>query len=289
MIAPHGPDTNTVETLEATLAVAKELGNGIQIHLARLTDEVDTVKRLWGCGPVQLLERLGFFSERLFGVHLSCIDFEEDLSILQEHETFTYVHCPSGGGAGGSNGCQPFPELLAAGVNTALGNDTHSNDYVENLKLAVLNGRARWFLRRDVSDVPMRVPSVWDAVEAATVNAAKGLGRDDLGRIEPGAKADLCSIDVTGFLVGGGAAPPEPLNNLLYANGLSVQHVVCDGNFQVLDGELRVDDARRVQRRGGDVLSQLWKQLDAEGWLGEPPGFSPTWPFSLAPAPAGRS
>jgi cytosine/adenosine deaminase-related metal-dependent hydrolase len=289
MIAPHGPDTNTVETLEATLAVAKELGNGIQIHLARLTDEVDTVKRLWGCGPVQLLERLGFFSERLFGVHLSCMDFEEDLPILLEHDTFTYVHCPSGGGAGGSNGCQPFPELLAAGINTALGNDTHSNDYVENLKLAVLNGRARWFLRRDAVDVPMKVPSAWDAVEAATVNAAKGLGRDDLGRIEPGAKADLCSIDVTGFLVGGGAVPPEPLNNLLYANGLSVQHVVCDGNFQVMDGELRVDDAARVQRRGGEVLARLWEQLEAEGWLGEPPGFSPTWPFSLAPAPAGRS
>jgi cytosine/adenosine deaminase-related metal-dependent hydrolase len=289
MIAPHGPDTNTVETLEASLAVAKELGNGLQIHLARLTDEVDTVKRLWGLGPIQLLEKLGFFSERLFGVHLSCMDFEEDLPILLEHETFTYVHCPSGGGAGGSNGCQPFPELLAAGVNTALGNDTHSNDYVENLKLAVLNGRARWFLRRDVSEVPMKPPGIWDAVDAATVNAAKGLGRDDLGRIEPGAKADLCSVDVTGFLVGGGAVPPEPLNNLLYANGLSVQHVVTDGNFQVMDGELRVDDARRVQQRGGEVLSQLWEQLDAEGWLGDPPGFSPTWPFSLAPAPAGRS
>ncbi len=287
MISPHGPDTNTVETLEASLAVAKELGNGIQIHLSRMLDEVETVKRLWGCGPIELLEKLGYFDERCFGVHLSCLDFEVDLPILQRYERFTYVHCPSGGGAGGSNGCQPFPELLAAGINTALGHDTHSNDFVENLKLAVLNGRARWYLLRDVSDVPMKTPTIWDAVDAATLNAAKGLGRDDLGRIQVGAKADLCSIDVTGLLVGGGATPPEPLNNLLYANGLSVQHVVTDGNLQVMDGEFRVDDIARVRRRGGEALSLLWEQLRAEDWFGEPPGFPPQWPFSMSPTPAG--
>jgi cytosine/adenosine deaminase-related metal-dependent hydrolase len=289
MIAPHGPDTNTVETLEASLAVARELGNGIQIHLCRLTEEVDTVQRLWGCGPIQLLQRVGFFSEPLFGAHLSCIDLDTDLPILLDHDKFTYVHCPSGGGAGATNGCQPFPELVAAGVNTALGTDTHSNDYVENLKLAVLNGRARCFLRQHDSDVPMRLPTIWDAIEAGTLNAARGLGREDLGRIAPGAKADICSIDVTGFLVGGGAVPPEPLNNLLYANGLSVQHVVTDGNFQVMDGVFQVDDARRIQRRGGEVLSLLWEQLAAEGWFRESPAFPPGWPFSFSAAPGGTA
>ena len=94
---------------------------------------------------------------------------------------------------------------------------------------------------------------------------------------------------MTGFLVGGGAVPPEPLNNHLYANGLSLQHVVTEGNFQVMDGVPRVDDSGRMQQRGGEVHSQLWVQLDSEGWLGDPSGFSPTWPFSLAPAPADRS
>jgi cytosine/adenosine deaminase-related metal-dependent hydrolase len=288
MISPHGPDTNTVETLEAALAVARELGTGIHIHLSRLRDEVATTRRLWGRGPIQLLEDLGYFDERVFGAHLAVMDFEDDLAVLLDHERFTYVHCPCGGGAGGTNGTQPFPELLATEVNTALGVDTHSNDYVETVKLAVLNGRARWYLLRDISDQPMRVPTIWDAIAAATINPAKGLGRDDLGRIAPGAKADLCTIDVTGFLVGGGASPPEPLNNVLYANGLSVQHVVCDGAFLVRDGELIVDDPARVQERGGVVVSELWEQLDAEGWLGEPPGFSPSWPFALAPA-SGRT
>ena len=117
-------------------------------------------------------------------------------------------------------------------------------------------------------------------MNAATVNAASGLGRDDLGRIVPGAKADFCTVDVTGFLVGVGALPPEPLNNLLYANGLSVRHVVTDGNFQVMNGRLIVDDEERVARRGGAVIERLWKELDAEDWFTPEPSHDPNWPHS---------
>ncbi len=47
----------------------------------------------------------------------------------------------------------------------------------------------------------------------------------------------------------------EPLNNLLYANGLSVQHVVTDGNVQVMDGEFvrRRHRARPAARRRGGI------------------------------------
>ncbi len=36
---------------------------------------------------------------------------------------------------------QQYPEALGAGMNVNIGIDTHSNDYLENLKLAVLYGR----------------------------------------------------------------------------------------------------------------------------------------------------
>ena len=55
----------------------------------------------------------------------------------------TYAHCPSVVGAGASSGSQPYPEAADGGVRTKIGIDTHSNDYVENLKLAVICGRAR--------------------------------------------------------------------------------------------------------------------------------------------------
>jgi cytosine/adenosine deaminase-related metal-dependent hydrolase len=280
MMMPHATDTHTPTTMKASLAVAKELGNGIHIHLAQSRDEVESCMRLWGKRPVEWLDELGFFSERVFGAHLWSIDLATDPALLASRETFTYAHCPSSLGAGAANATQPFPELLAAGVRTAIGLDTHSNDYVENIKLALVDGRARYWLLNQGSPVPMRRPTVWDVVNSATVNPADGLGRSDLGRIAPGAKADMCTVDVTGFLVGVGAVPPEPLNHLLYANGLSVRHVFTDGNAQIYDGRLIVDDEERVKQRGGAVVAEIWDQLHAEGWFAESPGFPPGWPYT---------
>ena len=104
-------------------------------------------------------------------------------------------------------------------------------------------------------------------IKAVTLNTANGLGRSDLGRIAVGAKADLTSIDVSGFLIGSGAAPPEPLNNLLYASGLHVRNVMTEGVLQICDGTLVVDDEARVIRRGAEVVQRIWAQLEREGWF----------------------
>lgn len=264
MMAPHATDTHTPETMAALLQAARVLGHGIHLHLAQGARESEIVTRLWGARPVEWLDRLGFFSERLFGAHMSAVDVAADAPILKRHGA-TYVTCPSAGGASGFT--QPWPELLAAGVNTNIGIDTHSNDYIENLKLAVLKGEARWSLARKGSPVPLQRPTIIDAVAAATRNAAAGLGRPDLGRIAVGAKADLTCIDVSDAWIGSGALPPEPLYNLLYANGSAVRHVMTDGVFQVFDGRLVVDDEARLAAHAGAAVSALWDQLRAEGFF----------------------
>jgi cytosine/adenosine deaminase-related metal-dependent hydrolase len=256
------------------------LGNGLHIHLAQSPDEVEKVERMWGVRPVEWLRDLGLLDERLFAAHLTYIDLERDIPILAEARDFTYVHCPSALGAGGTNAIQPYPELLAAGLNIAIGVDTHSNDIVENLKLAVIDGRARCYLMAESSEMPLQLPTPLDAVRSATDRAANGLGRADLGRIEAGAKADFCTIDVSGLLVGVGALPPDPLNHLLYANGLSVRHVATDGRFQIFDGHLVVGDEEQVIRRGGAVAEKLWKTLAAEGYFEGEPSYPPQWPHS---------
>jgi len=261
MMAPHAADTHTPETLRALIAAAKELGHGIHLHLCQGRGETEAVQRLWGQRPVAWLEQLGLFEERVFGAHMSAPDLVNDPAILKRHR-FTYTSCPSAGGASGFT--QPWPEMLAAGVNTNIGIDTHSNDYVENLKLAVIKGEARWSLARAASPVPMTRPTIELAVEAATLGAARGLGRDDLGRLAAGACADLCAIDVGGWFTGSGALPPEPLTNLLYANGLAVRHVMTEGRFQVFDGHLVVDDEAQVVARAGAAVMQIWDQLRAE-------------------------
>ncbi len=267
MMTPHGPETQTPETLRAVMEGARRLGNGIHTHLATIASDSATVKRLWGKGPVAWIEDFGFYDVPLFGAHLGGWDAAHDAPFLAAKERFTFAHCPSGAGAGAGGGSQPFIEALAAGINTNVGLDTHSNDLLENAKLAVLYGRLRHSLISTTSPVPVRRPTVWDMMKAVTLNPANGLGRDDLGRIAVGAKADLTSIDVSGFLVGSGAPPPEPLNNLLYASGLHVRNVMTEGVLQIGDGRLVVDDEQRVVRRGAEVVQRVWAQLEAEGWF----------------------
>jgi len=264
MMTPHATDTHTPETMEALASAARDLGNGMHWHLSQSQNETATVKRLWGKRPVEWLDEFGMYDAPLFGAHMSGIDLVADPPILAAKGA-TYAHCPSGGGAGG--GTQPWPEVLASGARTNIGIDTHSNDYTENLKLAVLYGQARRSLVAATSPVPLANPTAWDALRAATVNAAEGLGRDDLGRIAVGAKADLVTVDVTGFLSGTGAVPPEPVNNLLYAHGLSVRHVMTDGRLQILHGRLVVDDEDRVIRKGGEAVEKVWQALRDEGFF----------------------
>ncbi|GAB5414967.1 MAG: amidohydrolase [Congregibacter sp.] len=271
MMSPHACDTHTHKTMRAIVAAAQELGTGLHIHLSQGARETQTVKRMWGKTPTQALRDFGFLqSGPVFGAHMMGLDWETDAPILAEHGV-VFAHCPSAGGAGGDT--QPYPEALAAGIPSNIAIDTHSNDYLENLKLAVLYGQARHALARqwNPDGLPTRSPTIWDAVESATRVPAKGLRRDDLGVIKAGARADLISVDVSGLLVGAGSLPPEPLNNLLYANGRMVRTVMTDGALQVLDGQFIAGPVDAIVSDGAQVVSKIWSQLDDESWFTEIP------------------
>lgn len=270
MMSPHACDTHTPATMAALVAAARELGTGLHIHLSQGQRETDTVRRLWGKTPTQWMESLGMLEVGpVFGAHMSGLDWETDPPILAKHGV-VYAHCPSAGGAG--NGTQPYPEALAAGIPVNIAIDTHSNDYLENLKLAVLYGQARHELLAELgSPAKSQRPTMWDAVDGATRVPARGLRRDDLGAIRAGARADLVSVDVSGMFNGSGSLPPEPLNNLLYASGQAVRTVMTDGRLQVHDGQFIADDPQRLLDEGGEVVRKIWRQLEQEDWFSQTP------------------
>jgi 5-methylthioadenosine/S-adenosylhomocysteine deaminase len=266
MPAPHAADTHTPATLAALAGLARELGTGIHIHLSQSSRETATVQRLWGKTPTAWLAEHGLFAGPVFGAHMVGLDWRNDPAILREHGV-VYAHCPSGGGAGGA--AQPYPEALGAGVASNVAIDTHSNDMLENLKLAVLYGQARHAAHADSSPTPLARPTIQTALAGATQVAADGLRRSDLGRIAPGAAADFTLVNVAGPLVGVGGAPPEPLHHLLYANGLSVSHLAIAGRFLIWGGRLAVADETAVARAGYAAVQQIWGELEQRGWFTE--------------------
>ncbi|MSQ87438.1 MAG: amidohydrolase [Alphaproteobacteria bacterium] len=267
MMSAHATDTHTEKTMQAMKAACDDLGTGFHLHLSQSREEATRVKNLWQVSPTEWLEKLGMLDQPVFGAHMTAIDWANEGPILKKHGT-VFSHCPSAGGAGGPS--MPYPDALGAGVATNIGIDTHSNDYLENLKLAVLIGQVRyWHLRSDKARA-VKEPGIWDAIEGATRVPADALKRKDLGRIAVGARADLVSVDVSGFLAGSGALPPEPLNNLLYCNGMMVRHVMTDGRIQIYDGHLAVEDEAKVVAEGGRVVQGIWDQLQKEDWFNKP-------------------
>lgn len=264
MLTPMACDFHTPTTMEALAKVARELGTGIHTHLAWHPQENATIKRRWNRTSAQWWEEFGCFDGPFFGAHFGYPDWDVDPQILRRHGAI-YAHCPAMSGVGGAT--QPYPEALGHGVRTNVGIDTHSNNYLEMLKLGVVSAQARYHALKDVSALPMEEPTMEKAIRGGTLYPAQALRRDDLGRIEEGAQADLIAIDVSGFLVGGGVLPPEPLNNLLYASGWTIRHVMTAGVVQVRDRSFEVGDSETVMKEGGVVLQKIWKALEAEGWF----------------------
>lgn len=262
MMAPHGTHTHSRRTLAALGKAAKELGTGVHIHLASERENAMT-GRLWGMRPLQLCDAEGLLDGVFVAAHLTAFDFTEDADLFRARGAL-YAHCPSAEGPGGSS--QPWPEALAAGMRSNIAIDTHCNDYVETLKLAVLHGRTRQRLL--AGDGAERVsPDIWHAIDAATRIPADALDRPDLGRIRAGARADLVSLDICGLTVGAGRLPPMPLNHLLYADGRAIRNVMTDGSWQVRNGRLMVADQAAVLSDGGAVTARIWDMLDADGWF----------------------
>jgi cytosine/adenosine deaminase-related metal-dependent hydrolase len=263
MMGPHAPDTHTPETMLAILAAAKELGNGLHIHLAQSVDESLAVHRRWGLRSVEWLDSLGLFDVPVFGAHMRGANLLHDPTILA-NRPFVFANCPFDIGASGN--LPPYPEMLAAGVAVGVGVDGHNMDFIDTLKMAVVKGQARY---QAVSNPGVRSqsPTIEDAVLGATKLTADNLGRPDLGRLDVGAKADLITIDVTGMLVGSGRISPAPLSNLLYANGLHVRNVVIDGHWKVRDGELLFADVEQLTERAGRAVQKVWDRLKEAGWL----------------------
>ena len=78
---------------------------------------------------------------------------------------------------------------------------------------------------------------------AATVGGAGALGRDDLGRLAPGAKADLVLLDLDHPAM---RPARDPLRTFVFAAAdRAVREVFVDGNPVVYDGRpLHLDPAR---------------------------------------------
>lgn len=263
MMSAHATDTHSPETVRALLEASKEIGNGFQLHMAQSVEESQSVHRRWGLRSVEWMDSQGIFEVPVFGAHMFGTDLRYDPTLLA-NRNYMFATCPFDTGVNGN--LQPYPEMLAAGVAVGIGVDAHNMDFIETLKMAVVKGQAR-FSTVATPGVRSTRPTIDDAVLGSTQLTADRLGRNDLGRIAVGAKADLVTIDVSDILVGSGRLSPEPVSNLLYASGLNVRNVIIDGAWKVADGKTLFANMDEIKEDAGRAVAKIWEELRKRGWL----------------------
>ena len=161
---------------------------GMHVHISETKKEHEECKaRRDGLTPIQILDQYGVWDTRAIAAH--CVwTTPEDWAIMAR-KGVSCIHNPYSNLKLGS-GVAPIPAMLRAGVNVALGTDGvsshNSTDLFADMKLAAI-------LHNGVACDPGAF-TARQALELATVNGAKALGRNT-GRIEAGAVADLILVD----------------------------------------------------------------------------------------------
>ena len=167
----------------------KELKRRLHVHVSETKLEHEECIARHGKTPIAYLADTGLLDHGGYAAHcVWCTD--DDFRIMAERDV-TLVHNPTSNMKLGS-GFARVARAMELGVNVALGTDgTASNDNLdmfEEMHLASL-------IHKGIANDPT-VLSPWDVIEMATKNGAKALGRDDIGEIAVGKKADFCIVNL---------------------------------------------------------------------------------------------
>ena len=92
-VAPCSPFSVTGRLMEESAALARRLGLVLHTHLAETVEEEAYCRELYGCAPVEYLERLGWLADDVWCAH--CVHLS-DAEVARFAETGTGIaHCPT--------------------------------------------------------------------------------------------------------------------------------------------------------------------------------------------------
>ena len=264
MLYPLQVDTCSPELFRATRKAADELGVGISTHVGQNLVEFHEMLRRHGKTPVELLDETGLLGPDTILGHclmttshsLAALPGGRDLEILARSGS-TVAHCPLVFARRG-NALESFHRYRAAGVNVGLGTDTYPRDLVSEMRWASLLCK--------VVEHDFTVATAADVFNAATLAGARALRRDDLGRLAPGAKADIVILDMQSLRIGPYRDPIKALVNC--GTGDDVETVIVDGRTVVAGGRVVGVDEEALRHEAQQEAERLWATVPEWHWEG---------------------
>jgi len=249
-LAPCSPFSVTPELMRSTVGYARVNNLHIHTHLAETLDEDKFCLNMFGKRPADYVDSLGWITDFAWFAHAIHVNDDEIKRLGDAGVGIS--HCPSSNMRLGS-GIARIREMLNAGVKVSLGVDGSASNDGSNLLLearqALLISRLReedyWLTARDV-------------LEIATRGGAAALGRNDIGQLTVGKRADLALFSVAGLEYAG--AQSDPLAALIFTVRQSpVDYLLVNGEIRIRKGKSRVDEQKLVQTHNW-IAQQMLEQ-----------------------------
>lgn len=262
MVVPAQIDTCTPELLRDSFDEAKRRSISWQIHAAQSVAEFHEITRRHGFTPIGWLHEQGLLSERSIIGHGIFLDdhpstrwhTDRDVRLMAETGT-TVAHCPTVFARRGIT-LKHFGRYKRAGVNMGIGTDTYPHNMLDEMRLVA-------YLARTQATDP-RSMTTTELFEAATIGGAKALGRNDIGRLAAGCRADLVLVDITHPMM---RPARDPVRSLIYAAGdRAVKAVYVDGRQVVRDGEVLTMDYRAAAEHLHEAQKRVAAKVPERDW-----------------------
>lgn len=264
MLGPTQTMTCTPDMLKATRRLADKLGVRITIHGAEDLIEFEQCVRIFGRSPVQYMADNGMVGEDVVIAHCVYVQGhskvfipgKDDLKLLSDTKT-SVAHSPVPFARIG-HALESFSKYRDSGVNVGIGTDTFPSDIIQEMRLAVFMGKMQ-----DGHTFFTRAKDIFDA---ATVNGAKALGRDDLGRLAVGAQADFVVFNLDTIEM---VPSRDIVKNIIFsATRNSVRDVYVNGECVVKDGKVPGIDEKELCAELQEVCENAWKGISEKDLKG---------------------
>lgn len=266
----------SIDLMRRAKAIADRRRLRFTTHFCEQLFEFHRTVRDYGITPVDLMEREGLLGENVLLAHAIYLSehsyttwpYSNDLEKLGKTCT-AVAHAPLVMLRRG-HALEGFQRYLEHGVTMSMGTDVMPHDMFTEMRVGAM---ACKLIARN-----HEVGTSLDFFNAATLGGAKAFGRDDIGRLAVGAKADILVMDFDNLQIG---PVYDPIRSLVHlASPDMIEQVICDGKFLLRDGILTGYDEKEIVEGGKRSFQRVIDEFPRRHWSKRP--IEQEYPVSVA-------
>ena len=271
----------SVDLLLRTRETADAMQLPMATHAAYNVLEFHHVVREHRMTPIELLDSVGMLRPTLNIGHGNFIadnpllnySGARDLKLMGAAGV-SISHCPINLARRG-RALDSWQKYRDAGVNIALGTDTYPRDMILNMRTASYHGK--------VMSHNYRAATAAEMLSAATLAGARSVGRDDLGRLAPGARADIIIIDLSGGDTLRYGPVRDPVKSLIECGiGDDVDTTIVAGQVRMQGGSIPGVNFAQLRARAQSAAERIWAGWQQSDPLGRDAETVSPWSFCPA-------